>query len=438
MPAPATTPLVRLDGVWKKFRRGAVHDSLRDLVPALVRRALGRAPADRALGSGEFWALRDLSFEVGPGRTLGIIGPNGAGKSTVLKVLTRILRPTRGAYLVRGRVGALIEVAAGFHPDLTGRENVFLQGAIMGMGHRQTKRKLDEIIAFSEIEEFVDTPVKRYSSGMNARLGFSVAAHLDPDVLIVDEVLAVGDYAFQQKAFGRIRELARSGMPVVVVSHQLDRVAELCTDALLLSRGGAVCAGAPAEVIGAYMRTAVGGGPAAAAGESPVAFDAATLPDGAEVRTGGTLRLRVRGRGLAPVPRHVEPVGVIVRSAQTGELVFATGTEVHGLEVAPGAFALDVTLQMNVQPGIYLADVGVWDRATERQLLAGPSLTIRVTPGVVFLGPVNLQASMWLERAEPGAALAPAPPVLAPPVLAPPAGADPALAAAGAVLRAPR
>ena len=247
------TPGIRVDGVWKKFRRGEVHDSLRDLVPMLLRRAAGGA-AQRPLTSDEFWALRDVSFEVMPGQTLGVIGPNGAGKSTILKILTRILRPTRGSYLVRGRIGALIEVAAGFHPDLTGRENIFLQGAMMGMGHRQTTRKLDAIIEFSEIEEFIDTPVKRYSSGMNARLGFSIAAHLDPDVLIIDEVLAVGDYAFQRKAFGRIRELASSGLPVVVVSHQLDRVAELCTDALFLARGEMVSLGRPADVIGTYMR----------------------------------------------------------------------------------------------------------------------------------------------------------------------------------------
>src|SRR3954471_10575368 len=159
--------------------------ALRDLIPLLAARAFKGNTLDRQ----EFWAVRDLSFTVEPGQALGIIGPNGAGKSTVLKLLTKILRPTRGSYLVRGRIGALIEVAAGFHPDLTGRENIFLQGAIMGMETAYTRRRLDEIVAFSEIEEFIDTPVKRYSSGMNARLGFSIAAHLDPDVLIIDEVL---------------------------------------------------------------------------------------------------------------------------------------------------------------------------------------------------------------------------------------------------------
>src|SRR6476661_7746469 len=174
--------------VWKKFRYGEVHDSLRDLIPALGKRLIGRGAAARDLRSGDFWALRDVSFEVVPGEALGIIGPNGAGKSTILKLLTRIVRPTRGSCAVRGRIGALIELSAGFHPDLTGRENVFLQGSIMGMQRREIAGKFDEIVEFAGIPDFIDTPVKRYSNGMHARLGFSIAAHLDPDVLIIDEV----------------------------------------------------------------------------------------------------------------------------------------------------------------------------------------------------------------------------------------------------------
>src|SRR6185312_4063250 len=193
---------VRFEGVWKKFQRGEVHDSLRDLIPAVARRFVrGKTPP--ALSNREFWAVRDVSFNVGMGQALGIMGPNGAGKSTILKLLTKILRPDRGIREVHGRIGMLIEISAGFHPDLTGRENVFLQGAIMGMKRVDIRRKFDEIVAFSEIEDFIDTPVKRYSSGMNARLGFAIAAHVDPDVLIIDEVLAVGDFRFQDKAFGR-------------------------------------------------------------------------------------------------------------------------------------------------------------------------------------------------------------------------------------------
>src|SRR5665213_599044 len=169
---------VRFDGVWKKFRRGEIHDSLRDLIPAVARHFV-RPDLRPPLSEQEFWAVRDVSFDVGMGHALGIIGPNGAGKSTILKLLTKILRPDRGIREVHGRMGMLIEIAAGFHPDLTGRENVFLQGAIMGMKRVEIARKFNEIVEFSEIEDFIDTPVKRYSSGMNARLGFAIAGHVD-------------------------------------------------------------------------------------------------------------------------------------------------------------------------------------------------------------------------------------------------------------------
>src|SRR5437762_12676114 len=182
---------VVFEGIWKKFRRGERHDSLRDLVPALARGlARRRRPLD--LAEQEFWAVRDVSFEVGAGEALGVIGPNGAGKSTILKLLSKILRPTRGRVEMRGRVGALIEVAAGFHPDLTGRENVYLQGAIMGMARAEIAHKMDEISELAGPADFIDTPVKRYSSGMHARWAFSVAAHLDPAAPVSTEGRAVG------------------------------------------------------------------------------------------------------------------------------------------------------------------------------------------------------------------------------------------------------
>src|SRR5690349_6132096 len=204
------TPSLVFESAWKRFRRGAVHDSLRDLVPAAFRRLIGREKKIADDGR-HFWALRDLSFRVGPGDVLGIIGSNGAGKSTTLKILNRVMEPTSGVVETKGKVGALIELAAGFHPELTGRQNIFLHGAIMGMRKAEVQRKFDEIVDFSGIADFIDTPVKHYSSGMNARLGFSIAAHLEPDILIIDEVLAVGDVRFQQKAFGRIKEMASAG-----------------------------------------------------------------------------------------------------------------------------------------------------------------------------------------------------------------------------------
>jgi len=227
-------PAVVFDHVWKKFRRGERHDSLRDAITAYVKRPFERRAQPDELAEQEFWALKDVSFEVQPGEALGIIGPNGAGKSTALKLLTKILRPTMGSCNIRGRVGALIEVAAGFHPDLTGRENVFLQGAILGMSRQEVAAKLDQIVEFSEIRDFIDTPVKRYSSGMNARLGFSVAAHVDPAVLVIDEVLAVGDQLFQQKCLNRLEDFKRSGATIVFVSHNMQAVMTLCDRALLL------------------------------------------------------------------------------------------------------------------------------------------------------------------------------------------------------------
>src|SRR5688572_26762426 len=212
-------PRVVFDGVWKKFTRAERHDSLRDLIPAMVKRlARGHADPDRLAGQ-EFWAVRDVSFEVGAGEALGIIGRNGAGKSTVLKLLTRILKPTRGTCRVAGRSGALIEIAAGFHPDLTGRENIYLQGAIMGMRRREITARFDEIVEFAGVSTFIDTQVKRYSSGMNARLGFSIAAHLSPDVLLIDEVLSVGDRAFQEKCQARMKQFRADGVAIVFVSH---------------------------------------------------------------------------------------------------------------------------------------------------------------------------------------------------------------------------
>jgi lipopolysaccharide transport system ATP-binding protein len=229
-------PTIVFDHVWKKFNRAQRFNSLRDLIPAMIS-GLTRRRADDELHGKEFWALQDVSFEVEPGQALGIIGPNGAGKSTALKVLTRILRADRGTAAVRGRVGALVEIAAGFHPDLTGRENVFMQGAIMGMRRAEILRKFDEIVDFAGVAEFIDTPVKRYSIGMNARLGFSVAAHLEPEVLLIDEVLSVGDLQFQEKCYDRMLRFSRSGVAIVFVSHNLSAISMLCDRVLVLRHG---------------------------------------------------------------------------------------------------------------------------------------------------------------------------------------------------------
>ena len=244
---------LEFDGVWKKFKKGEIHDSLRDLIPALTRGIFSRNGTGE-LQEREFWALQDVSFQVQRGEAFGIIGANGAGKSTTLKLLSRILRPNRGRIAAHGRMSALIEVGAGFHQDLTGRENVYLNGSILGMKRPEIARKFDEIVDFAGIGDFIDTPVKRYSSGMYARLGFAVAAHVDPEILLVDEVLSVGDMQFQEKCFERMRRVVAGGTTVIFVSHNLQAVQMLCHRTMFLKSGTAARIGPTTEVISEYLR----------------------------------------------------------------------------------------------------------------------------------------------------------------------------------------
>lgn len=237
--------VISVENVSKKFV--LAHDGPRDLAEA-ARGLFRRAKRE------DFWALKDVRFEVEQGDALGIVGRNGAGKSTVLKLITGIMDPTKGRVRSRGRICSLIEVGAGFHPEMTGRENIYLNGSILGMSRREIDSKLDEIVSFAELERFIDTPVKRYSSGMYARLGFSVAAHVDPDILIVDEVLSVGDVAFQKKCLGRMEEASQSeGRTVVYVSHNLSSVQSLCSKAILLRCGELIREGSPDEVVKEYL-----------------------------------------------------------------------------------------------------------------------------------------------------------------------------------------
>ncbi len=251
MPVP-----IQFHHISKRYQLGAQHHSLRDAIPAFVRRVTGRASAEE-LKEGEFWALKDVTFEVAKGETVGLIGRNGAGKSTALKLLSNISKPTQGTLKVEGRLAALIEVGAGFHPDLTGRENVYLNGTILGMKRHEVRALFDQIVSFAELESFIDTPVKRYSSGMFVRLGFSVAAHVNPDVLLIDEVLAVGDMAFQQKCMQRIHELKRQGTTMVFISHNLNAVQRICDRAILLNAGEVTAQGNVADVIHAYREQVV-------------------------------------------------------------------------------------------------------------------------------------------------------------------------------------
>jgi lipopolysaccharide transport system ATP-binding protein len=244
---------VRGEGISKRFRLGAavqgrLSETLGEALARPLRSLTRTGPRPRDF----LWALKDISFEVHSGEVVGFIGRNGAGKTTLLKILSRITEPTEGYFEIRGRIGSLIEVGSGFHPDLTGRENVYLYGSILGMGKGEVQRRFDEIVAFAEVERFIDTPVKRYSSGMYMRLAFAVAAHLQADIMMVDEVLSVGDYAFQKRCLGKMEEVATSGRTVLFVSHNMTAVAALCRRAYLLDRGRIVVDGPAAEVVREY------------------------------------------------------------------------------------------------------------------------------------------------------------------------------------------
>ena len=388
---------VVFEGVWKKFRRGERHDSLRDLVPSLVSRFAGRRkPA--GLDKSEFWALRDVSFNVGPGEALGIIGPNGAGKSTTLKLLTKILRPTQGRMAVKGRVGCLIEVAAGFHPDLTGRENVYLQGAIMGMTQAEIARKFDAIVDFAGVEDFIGTPVKRYSSGMNARLGFAIAAHLDPDVLLIDEVLSVGDVGFQAKCIARMQALLKTGVPLVFVSHNLTAIVDLCTRAVLIDRGTVRYDGRPAEAVAEFRRyrpepTAAADGSAA---DTPLRITGVELlhPGGESSPlfvTGRPITIRVQYRATTPIDHPQFAIDI-----HNADGVYCAGinTRMDDRDIGrvSGDGHIDLVIpKLWLLPGAYSISVGILDAGSVKtydlHLRAYPFsvLSERRDYGIVYL-----------------------------------------------------
>jgi lipopolysaccharide transport system ATP-binding protein len=384
---------LRMDHVYKRFRRGEKFDSLRDLLPSLIKRAVQR-DQKRELSEEEFWVLNDVHFDIHRGETVGIIGHNGAGKSTMLKHLSGIMEPTRGHIEVHGRLSALIEVGAGFHPDLSGRENVYLNGIILGMSRAEIKRKFDDIVGFAELEEFIDTPVKRYSSGMFARLGFSVAAHLEPDILIVDEVLSVGDFAFQRKGLEKMRAVARSGATVIFVSHNLQAVAEFCHRGILLNRGRVVADGPTDTVVRQYLDTAVGvgerhvDGPVKITGVRMVGAGGET----GRMVAGGKARIEVTFEATAPADRVA--VVLEMKNADFYE-VFNTASERLGtlpLSLAAGERARCVfEVDLNLGPGTFHLGAFLYRYDTERKydhLFPGTSFVVAVDRDT--RGPSNL------------------------------------------------
>ncbi len=348
----------------------ARHDNLRDTLHHTARKLWRRMRWGTGFRKEEFWALRDVSFDVKRGEVIGIIGRNGAGKSTLLKVLSRITEPTEGTITIKGRVASLLEVGTGFHPELSGRENVYLNGAILGMSRAEIRRKFDEIVAFAEVEKFLDTQVKHYSSGMYVRLAFAVAAHLEPEILIVDEVLAVGDQEFQRKCLGKIENVTRNeGRTVLFVSHNLASVRQLCTRALLLEQGQLVEGGPPEDVIQRYAAT---------------------------IREGRTLARRykhIRGDGRASIERIsfqrdavfsvFSPIKITIDYAlkedmegldfflliygDEGDCLAASFQSDSGSITRPTGRAgtVSATFQNPLSPGRYLVSAGIFDRSRQ-------------------------------------------------------------------------
>jgi lipopolysaccharide transport system ATP-binding protein len=383
---------IRADGVGKRYPLGLArsgYQTLREALVSAVSRPLRRR-RHREPEPGVLWALRDVSFEVAEGEVIGVIGRNGAGKSTLLKILSRITPPTLGRVEIRGRVGALLEIGTGFSPELTGRENVFMNGVILGMARAEVASKLDEIVEFSGVERFVDTPVKHYSSGMRVRLAFAVAAHLQPEILLVDEVLAVGDIEFQRKCIGRMERVARDGRTVLLVSHNLGTVRALCQRALLLEAGRLARLGPAADVVEEYL---AGHAVTSADQEIGVADHMGgvreirllrvTLPDGAAgrfvVHWNEAVRLRLEFSVLKPL--EDVSFGVGIRTLE-GVSVFTVHQDDDGGErwrLSPGNYVVDLEVDNLLRPGLYRLHVGAdRGRMAMRNVLAVESLHLEV------------------------------------------------------------
>ena len=383
---------LRFSHVSKEYRIRQVAE------PIVARHKLAHRLKNLRRRARQFWALKDVSFEVSRGEALGIIGHNGAGKSTILKLLSKITAPTSGEIMISGKLAALIEVGSGFHPELTGRENVYLSGSILGMRRREIAKKLDSIIDFAGVRQFIDTPVKRYSSGMYVRLGFSIAAHLHPDILLLDEVLAVGDAAFQAKCFKRISELKQGGTTIVFISHDLNAVELLCDRALLLSSGEIVAGGWPRDVIAQYERTANSDlmprppGAEMCDSRKPAEITGLIFHDGegresVHARTGDPLVARLEFSVSEAVS---DAVFEIFFYSQDGKFHCQYTTSLNGeqIDLARGMGAVEFwCAELGLQPGLYYADATLKRRAEGEEIdWQLRRAVLRVDPGKSVLG----------------------------------------------------
>jgi lipopolysaccharide transport system ATP-binding protein len=398
-----STVVITADSLSKQYRRGVVASSglLRDTLALALRAPHRLFRRDR---NGRFWALRDVSLQVQQGEVLGLIGRNGSGKTTLLKLLSRITRPTEGWAEIHGRVGSLLEVGTGFHSELTGRENTYLSGAILGMGKQEITRKFDEIVAFAELENFIDTPVKHYSSGMYVRLAFAVAAHLEPEILLVDEVLAVGDIRFQKKCLGKMGDVARAGRTVILVTHQLNQIRRLCNRVVWLEAGGIQQTGATAEVVSGYEAYMSSGGfkemrPTEGAAQflrwKLIGANRASdyiLPTDGETAVGFLLRVNQ--------PLHGVHHGIGLYD-QHQQLLW--GNAQDGVTLEPGFHEFRYTLPvLPLRPGVYswrvaLYDAGVriddWECTPQMQVITLPVTHYRDESAGVLNIPSKLEIS---------------------------------------------
>jgi lipopolysaccharide transport system ATP-binding protein len=373
--------ILRTSDLGKRYRIGGEQEAYRTMRDTIVRAA--KRPIERIRNPGavthvsqDLWALRHVDFEVGVGEAVGIIGRNGAGKSTLLKVLSHITEPTEGRVEIKGRVASLLEVGTGFHQELSGRENIYLNGAILGMTRAEIKAKFDEIVAFSEIDRFLDTPVKRYSSGMFVRLAFAVAAHLEPEILIVDEVLAVGDAEFQKKCLGKMEDVAGHGRTVLFVSHNMAAVTALCTRAVLLEHGQLVESGATRDVTGAYLRRGKDASTTPLAertdrgGPGDLRFTSITLEDEngdpvTSTPSGGGVTVRLEYEVADGRPLSSVVMGVSVKGLYGQPLfICLSRTRPGGYMTLPPSGSVRCRIPaLPLIPGVYMMDV--WCKASE-------------------------------------------------------------------------
>jgi len=368
------TPIVKVENLSKVYQIGAKtasYGTLRESLTNAVRSPFANLRRKNG-GAERIWALRDVSFNVMPGEVLGVIGQNGAGKSTLLKILSRITEPTTGRAELYGRAGSLLEVGTGFHPELTGRENIFLNGAILGMTRPEIQRKFDEIVAFAELEKFLDTPVKRYSSGMYMRLAFSVAAHLDPEILVVDEVLAVGDAAFQKKCLGRMRDISTEGRTVLFVSHNMAAIRSLCQRGVLLANGRKIFEGTAGECVDRYLaeitqhttnEVDIGNlSRRSRPVELPLRMEKVRLSsrDGRPlVRSGDPLEVELVFSVSEPLEEIV--VGLNISSPDNVVITECRTSHSYGAipQLVPGEYSVKCRIEHNIfSPGLYFLNVG--------------------------------------------------------------------------------